>query len=117
MSHPAIVSGLKGLAESPSVDDKSKQLSQRLVNRLETASLTFKEQIDALWSMSALSLYDSKAYQTALSQINSYNFERLDNDVKYEEYLKLLDIFNALQFDAPKSLGLAFTNKGLLSGL
>jgi hypothetical protein len=117
LSHHAIVSGLKGLAESANVDDKSKQLSQRLVNRLDISSLTFKEQLDALWSMSALSLYDSKAYQSALNQINSYNFERLDNDVKYEEYLKFLDIFNALQFDAPKSLGLAITNKGLLSGI
>jgi len=32
-----------------------------------------------------------------------FNFERLDNDVKYEEYLKLLDIHNALQYEAPKN--------------
>jgi hypothetical protein len=41
----------------------------------------------------------------------------MDNDVKYEEYLKLLDIYNAIQFDAPKNLGLAITNKDLISGL
>ena len=46
-----------------------------------------------------------------------FNFERLDNDVKYEEYLKLLDIHYALQFEAPKNLGLGFTNKGLVSAL
>lgn len=79
--------------------------------------MTFKEQLDALWSMSALQLYDSKAFSSALNSLNSFTFERLDNDVKYEEYLKLLDIHNALQFDAPKNLGLAITNKGLLSGL
>lgn len=67
--------------------------------------------------MSALQLYDAKAFRSALNSLNSFNFERLDNDVKYEEYLKLLDIHYALQFDAPKNLGLAITNHGLLSGL
>lgn len=67
--------------------------------------------------MSALQLYDAKAFQTALNQLNTFTFERLDNDIKYEEYLKLLDVHYALQFDAPKNLGLAITSKGLLSGL
>jgi len=49
--------------------------------------------------------------------LNSLNFERLDNDLKYEEYLKLLDIYNALRFDAPKNLSLQLTNAALLSGL
>jgi hypothetical protein len=54
ISNSSIVSGLKGLAESASIDDKGRQLSQQLANRLETSALTFKEQLDALWSMSAL---------------------------------------------------------------
>jgi hypothetical protein len=41
----------------------------------------------------------------------------LDNDLKYEEYHKLYDVYNALRFDAPKNLGLNITNAGLLSGL
>jgi len=52
-----------------------------------------------------------------LNHLNSLNFERLDNDVKYEEYLKLLDIYNAIQFEAPKNLGLSITNQGLVAGL
>ena len=54
LSNTAIVSGLKGIAEATSVDDKSKTLAQRLVNRLDTSALTFREQLDALWSLSAL---------------------------------------------------------------
>lgn len=88
-----------------------------MANRLDTSALTFKDQLDALWSLSALQLYDAKAFQTALNQLNTFTFERLDNDLKYEEYLKLLDVHYALQFDAPKNLGLAITSKGLLSGL
>jgi hypothetical protein len=37
--------------------------------------------------------------------------------LKYEEYLKLLDIHNALRFDAPKNLSLKLTHPSLLSGL
>jgi hypothetical protein len=46
--------------------------------------------------MSALQLYDANSFRSALNALNSFNFERLDNDVKYEEYLKLLDIHYAL---------------------
>ena len=67
--------------------------------------------------MSALNLYDARSFQQALAQLNSFNFERLDNDLKYEEYLKLLDIHNALRFDAPKNLSLSLSNAALLSGL
>jgi hypothetical protein len=96
LTNTSIVAGLKGIADGASVDDKSKQLAQRLANRLDTSSLTFKEHLDALWSMSALQLYDASAFRSALGALNSFNFERLDNDVKYEEYLKLLDIHYAL---------------------
>ena len=49
-----LVSGLKGLAESPSLDDRAKQLSQRLANRLDVSALSFSELLDALWSLCAL---------------------------------------------------------------
>lgn len=96
IAHSSIVSGLRGLAESASIDDKGRQLSQRLANRLDTSDLTFSEKLDALWSMSALQLYEAKAYHSTLNYFNSLSFERLDNDVKYEEYMKLLDVYNAL---------------------
>jgi hypothetical protein len=54
ISSQAVVSGLKGLAESPSLDDRAKQLSQRLATRLDTSSLSFPELVDSLWSLSAL---------------------------------------------------------------
>ena len=47
--------------------------------------------------------------------LNTFNFERMDNDLKYEEYLKLFDIHNALKFEAPTLPQI--TSKGLLSGL
>ena len=52
-----------------------------------------------------------------LKLLNQLNFERLDNDIKYEEYLRLLDIHNALRFESPKHLGHMITNEGLLIGL
>ncbi len=43
ISNSSIVSGLKGLAESASIDDKGRQLGQRLSSRLDVSSLTFPE--------------------------------------------------------------------------
>ena len=54
LSFSSVVTGLKGLAESSSVDDRAKQLSQRLANRLDVSSLSFTELIDTVWSLSAL---------------------------------------------------------------
>ncbi len=42
------------------------------------------------------------------------NFERVDSDVKYEEYLKLLDIYNALRIEGGP---LQLTQLGLVSAL
>ena len=117
LSAPSVVSGLKGLAESASLDDRAKQLSQRLAARLDPTSLTFPDLVDALWSLSALQLYDARSFQNALAQLNALNFERVDQDLKYDEYIKLLDVYNALRFESPKNLGLHITNAGLLSGL
>jgi len=58
----SVVSGLKGLAESSSLDDRAKQLSQRLANRLDTTALAFPELLDSIWSMAALSLYDARSF-------------------------------------------------------
>jgi hypothetical protein len=63
LSATSVVSGLKGLAESASLDDRAKQLSQRLANRLDPSSLSFPELLDSLWSMAALNLYDARAFQ------------------------------------------------------
>ena len=105
------------MAESPSNDERAKQLSQRLATRLDTTSLSFPELVDALWSLAALQQYEAKSFQAGLAQLNGLNFERIDNDLKYDEYIKLLDVYNALRFESPKNLGLHITNAGLLSGL
>ena len=110
LSSSSVVSGLKGLAESASLDDRAKQLSQRLANRLDVSSLSFTELIDTLWSLSALQHYEARSFQAALAQLNTLNFERIDNDLKYDEYMKLLDVYNALRFESPKNLGLQITN-------
>lgn len=117
LSPASVVSGLRGLAESASLDDRAKQLSQRLAARLDASSLSFPELIDTLWSLSALQQYEARSFQAALAQLNALNFERVDNDLKYDEYMKLLDVYNALRFESPKNLGLQITNAGLLSGL
>jgi len=57
----AALAGLKGLAEGPTVDDKAKELARRLESKIDIESMTFSEKIDALWSLCALQLYDSKA--------------------------------------------------------
>lgn len=117
LSPASVVSGLRGLAESASLDDRAKQLSQRLAARLDASSLSFPELIDTLWSLSALQQYEARSFQASLAQLNALNFERVDNDLKYDEYMKLLDVYNALRFESPKNLALQITNAGLLSGL
>ena len=62
LSSSSVVSGLKGLAESASLDDRAKQLSQRLANRLDVSSLSFTELIDTLWSLSALQHYEARSF-------------------------------------------------------
>ena len=113
----SVFSGLRGLAESTSLDERAKQLRQRLARRLDASSLSFTELIDILWSLSALHQYEARSFQAALAQLNALNFERVDNYLKYDEYMKFLDVYNALRFESPKNLGLLITNAGLLSGL
>ena len=80
------LAGLKGLAEGPTLDDKAKELARRLESNIDIESMTFSEKIDALWSLCALQLYDSKALAQGLTYLNSLKFERLDNELKYSEY-------------------------------
>ena len=44
------------------------------------------------------------------------SFERVDNEVKYEEYLKLLDIFNALKIEGGSNTP-QITQRGLVSAI
>jgi hypothetical protein len=56
-NNSALVSGLRGLALSPSLNDKERQLSSHLSARLDIAGLSFSQMIDAAWSLCALELY------------------------------------------------------------
>ena len=53
--------------------------------------------------------------RVCVERLNSLSFERVDSEVKYEEYLRLTDIHHALRLEAPESLRM--TNKGLLSAI
>lgn len=46
--------------------------------------------------------------------MNNINFERLDHDLRYDEFNKIIDIINALTLEAPKSKQI--TNPTILAG-
>lgn len=50
-----------------------------------------------------------------LKKLNMITFERLDNELKYQEFVKILDISNALKLEGPRHLQI--TNQGLLDGI
>ena len=84
------------------MDDKAKELARRLESKIDIESMTFSEKLDAIWSLCALQIYDSKSLALGLTYLNSLKFERLDNELKYSEYQKLQDIHNSIKFEAPK---------------
>lgn len=49
-----------------------------------------------------------------MGYFNSLTFERLDHDLRYDEYRKILDVIQALRIEAPKELRI--TNPGLIEG-
>jgi hypothetical protein len=53
--------------------------------------------------------------KTLVKLVNGYTFERIENDISYEEFNKLTDINNALRIESPGKNQI--TNKGLLLGL
>ena len=55
------MAGLKGLAEGPTMDDKAKELARRLESKIDIESMTFSDKLDAIWSLCALQIYDSKS--------------------------------------------------------
>lgn len=59
--------------------------------------------------------YENKACNQILGTLNKLKFERVDHELKYEDYLKMIDIYNALEIEAPKHLKL--TNKELLMAI
>lgn len=75
---------------------------------------TFTEQVDLLWSLCALEQYDNKSIHKIVKSFNRLSFERLDHDLKYEEFTKFLDIIHALKLEAPAHLQI--TNKSILAG-
>jgi hypothetical protein len=91
-------------------------LASQLSARLDISNLSFSQLVDATWSLCALELYHSKALAKAIEQINRVSFERVDNEVKYEEYLKLLDIFNALKIEGGSNTP-QITQRGLVSAI
>jgi hypothetical protein len=119
LSPHSALSGLRSLAESPlPLDDKLRLLSSRLSQHLDPTTFTsFSDHLTAVWSLCALQQYDAPALGQSLKYINSLTFERLDNDLKYEEYLRLVDVHNALRFESPRQLGHALTPENLLVGL
>lgn len=94
---------MKGLALSASLDGKDFELAKQLASKLDAHSLSFNEQINTLWSLCNLQQYDTPLAENLVKAINGLNFERLDHDIKYDEYVKLLDIHNALKIEAPKA--------------
>jgi len=106
-----VVDGLKGLAECPTLTDKGRELARQLLPKIHPKNLTFPQQVDTLWSLCALKEYDNKAVSGLCDAINELSFERVDNDLQYEEFLKVVDIYNALELEAPANLKL--TNKAL----
>jgi hypothetical protein len=59
-------------------------------------------------------MYESKALHNILKHFNTLNFERLDNDLRYKEYDKLMDVIQALKLEAPPKVQI--TNKTILAG-
>jgi|LauGreDrversion4_2_1035121.scaffolds.fasta_scaffold119113_2 hypothetical protein len=43
------------------MDDKAKELARRLESKIDIESMTFSDKLDAIWSLCALQIYDSKS--------------------------------------------------------
>lgn len=56
--------------------------------------------------------YDNKIVGNLVKILNNLNFERVDHDLRYDEFQKIIDIFYALKYEAPKTLEI--TNKTLI---
>lgn len=70
-----------------------------------------------LWALCALKQYDSKGVATIVRNFNKLNFERLDHDLRYEEFVKMIDVINALQLEASHNKNIQITNPTILAGL
>ena len=101
--------GLMGLALSSTQDAKSQELAKKLAKQIKPHTFEFAEQIDILWSLCALQLYNEPVVQELLSIFEIFEFERVQHEIKYEELIKLMDIMNALKLES----GLTLKNKTL----
>ena len=61
--------------------------------------------------MCLLGEYDNPQIVQLVSILNNYNFERIENDLSYNEFLQISDIYKALKFEGP--LNAQITNKQL----
>ena len=67
-----------------------------------------------LWALCALQLYDSPTTLKLVQNFNKYTFERIDHDLKFEEFAKFIDIINAMKLEGPKHLQI--TNQTIVDG-
>ncbi|CDW84758.1 UNKNOWN [Stylonychia lemnae] len=113
-SAQGIKGGLIGLAQSSTLDENAKELAKKLTQKVNHNQYTFSEQINIMWALCALQQYESQALRNIIKSFNKLNFERLDNDLRYREYDRLMEAIQALKLEAPKNVQI--TNKTILAG-
>ena len=77
------LAGLMGLAQSATINDKSKELAQKLSKKILLKHLSFTEQVDALWALAALQQYESPVMLQLVQLFNKLTFERIDHDIRF----------------------------------
>lgn len=61
--------------------------------------------------------YESRGLAQIVRHFNRLSFERLDHDLRYEEFNKILDVLNALQIEAKHNKDIQITNPTIQAGL
>jgi hypothetical protein len=57
-----------------------------------------------LWALCNLEQYQSRALKRIVSSFNNLTFERLDHDLRFEEFTKLMDSIQALKIEGDSSV-------------
>jgi hypothetical protein len=101
-----------GLAMNPYSNYNTSDLGRILVKSIKNVdNLSFNEELNLLWSLCALGLYDNPVSRQLVKSLNKLPFERLDNELTFTQLELIIDISNSLKIESPSDIKLS--NPGL----
>ena len=96
-----LILGLQGLAQLPFKNDKTDIIINYLkpfINKIDVTELDLSKKLKLAWSLSSLEKFEIDKLAELVNDLNVMPFEKARNELHYEEFLMLKDIYYCVTY-------------------